>query len=229
VEIGAGLGTLTARLLATGAHVWAIERDRDMCHVLRHELGEHERFCLREEDAVRFDWSDAARDRPPIVVGNLPYHLTGPLLFSLLPHADITAAWVLMVQREVGQRLAAAPGTKAYGSVTAVIGRVREVEVVRRVPAGCFLPAPRVESVVVRLRPRPKALGEVADAAAFAAFVRVLFQRRRKTLLNALCAVADRESARAWIARCGLDPQIRPERLGPAEFAALDRARPSGS
>jgi 16S rRNA (adenine1518-N6/adenine1519-N6)-dimethyltransferase len=90
---------------------------------------------------------------------------------------------------------------------------------------GCFLPPPRVDSAVVRLDPRPSPLGEVADPQAYLALVRACFQRRRKTLVNALAGVATREQAQRWVAQLGLDPNIRPERLGPAEFAALQRAR----
>ena len=123
VEIGAGLGALTARLLETEAQVWAIERDRELCEVLRAELGERTNLKLLEDDAVRFEWSTTYEDGTrPTIVGNLPYHLTGPLLFALLPHHAQTADWIVMVQREVAERLASPPGTKSYGGVTVVLG-----------------------------------------------------------------------------------------------------------
>jgi 16S rRNA (adenine1518-N6/adenine1519-N6)-dimethyltransferase len=227
VEIGAGLGTLTAHLLRTGAQVWAIERDRDLCTVLRAELGEHPRFRLFEANAVEFDYSSAHEPgRPrPVIVGNLPYQLTGPLLFALLEHDAHTGAWVIMVQREVGERLCASPGTRVYGGVTAALSRVRAIERVCAVPRGSFLPAPRVDSAVVRLRPRPAPLGEVADARGYLELVRTCFQQRRKTLLNSLSPLANRERAASWCARAGIDPGIRAERLGPEQFAALQRAR----
>jgi 16S rRNA (adenine1518-N6/adenine1519-N6)-dimethyltransferase len=211
IEIGAGLGTLTAHLLATGADVEAIERDRDLCTVLRSEFAEHPRLRLHEADAVRFDYAALAGEvlaagRPrPAIVGNLPYQLTGPLLFALLDHEASLGPWIVMVQREVCDRLCAEPGSRSYG--------------------GCFLPPPRVDSAVVRFDSRPAPLGEVGDPQAYLALVRACFQRRRKTLVNALAGVATREQAQRWIAQAGLDPNIRPERLGPAEFAALERAR----
>lgn len=227
VEIGAGLGTLTDRLLMTEAEVWAIERDRDLCVVLRAELGERANLVLHEADAVRFDYTAAAKDQetPPAIVGNLPYQLTGPLLFVLLEHHAVTGPWVVMVQKEVADRLCSPPGSREYGGVTAVMSRVRAVSRVCAAPRGCFLPAPRVDSAVIRLDPRPQPRGEVGDAAGFQQLVRAAFQQRRKVLSNALTSLAGREAALRWCEVAGVDPGIRPERLGPEEFAALQRAR----
>lgn len=227
VEIGAGLGTLTDRLLATGAEVWAIERDRDLCAVLRVELGERERFVLHEADAVKFDYAAAAegQTRPPAIVGNLPYQLTGPLLFALLRYHAVTGPWVVMVQREVADRLCSPPGGKEYGGVTAVLSRVREISMVCPVSRGCFLPPPRVDSAVLRLDPRAQPLGEVGDEVGLQQLVRAAFQQRRKVLSNSLSSLAGRAAALRWCAAAGVDPGVRPEQLGPAAFAALQRAR----
>ncbi|MBK7824700.1 16S rRNA (adenine(1518)-N(6)/adenine(1519)-N(6))-dimethyltransferase RsmA [Nannocystis sp.] len=227
VEIGAGLGTLTDHLLATGAEVWAIERDRDLCTVLRAELGDRPNLVLHEADAVRFDYAAAAKDQvtPPAIVGNLPYQLTGPLLFVLLDHHAWTGPWVVMVQKEVADRLCSPPGSREYGGVTAVMSRVRAVTRVCAAPRGCFLPPPRVDSAVIRLDPHPQPRGEVADAHGFQQLVRATFQQRRKVLSNALTSLAGRDAALRWCAVAGVDPGIRPERLGPEEFAALQRAR----
>ncbi len=225
VEIGAGLGTLTAHLLQTGAEVWAIERDRDLCAVLRAELGEHPRFTLHEADAVRFDYATAVGSRAPKIVGNLPYHLTGPLLFRLLEAHAATGSWTVMIQKEVADRLCAKPGNKTYGGITVGLSRVRDIVGIAHVPPGAFLPPPRVDSAVIRLDPRATPRGEVADEAGFLSLVRTAFQRRRKTLLNALGALGSREQGLSWCERAGVDPKLRPERLGPEEFAALQRAR----
>lgn len=232
VEIGAGLGTLTAQLLATGAEVWAIERDRDMCHVLRAELGEAERFTLWEADAVRFDYAQASvLDRDPetqarpVVVGNLPYHLTAPLLFALLEHHASTGSWVVMVQKEVADRMCAPPGNKTYGGMTVVLSRVRSIHRVIGVPPGAFLPPPRVESAVVRLDPRPEPRAAVADPKAFSQLVRTAFQQRRKTLVNALAPLSGKPAAERWCTAAGIDPGLRPERLSVEDFGALAFAR----
>jgi 16S rRNA (adenine1518-N6/adenine1519-N6)-dimethyltransferase len=227
VEIGAGLGTLTCHLLATGAEVWAIERDRDLCEVLRQELGHLDTFQLYEADAVRFDYScasDEAQPRPSIV-GNLPYQLTGPLLFKLLDHDAVTGAWVVMVQREVADRLCSPPGSKRYGGLTAAMSRVRAPRKVCDVGSGSFLPPPRVDSAVVRLDPLPQVRGEVGDPKAYLELVRKAFQQRRKTLLNSLSVLAPKDVVRAWCETAGVDPGLRAERLGPEEFSALARAR----
>jgi len=234
VEIGAGLGTLTMHLLATGADVWAIERDRDLCEVLRAELAGEARFTLFEADAVRFDYTTAAQTplhdgsaptRKPVIVGNLPYQLTGALLFALLDVHHETGAWVVMVQREVGERLASPPGSRDYGAASVTLGRVRRIEKICHVARGCFLPPPNVDSMVIRLVPRAAPRGEVADEAGFRALVRACFQQRRKTLLNGLGAIAGRERALAWCTAAGVDPGARAETLTPEAFAALQRAR----
>ncbi len=251
VEIGAGLGTLTAHLLQTGAEVWAIERDRDLCTVLRAELGEHPRFMLHEADAVKFDYRTASDPAPadppcpadasdesggdeaqggatttrPAIVGNLPYHLTGPLMFRLLEAHAQTGPWVVMIQKEVADRLCAPPGSKTYGGITAALSRVRRISGVVYVPPGAFLPPPRVDSAVIRLDPLPQPRGEVGSEAGYLGLVRTAFQRRRKTLLNALSAIAPKDQVRSWCERAEVNPGLRPERLGPEEFAALQRAR----
>lgn len=234
VEIGAGLGTLTMHLLAAGAEVWAIERDRDLCHVLRQELGDRPGFVLHEADAVRWDYGQAAaglepaadgRPGRPAVVGNLPYQITGALLFALLDHHDVTGPWVVMVQREVADRLCAGPGSRTYGAATVSLSRLRRITKVCAVPPGCFLPPPRVDSAVIRLDPRPEPRGAVPDEAEFRALVRSAFSRRRKQLANSLGGLGTREEIAAWCAAADIDPRVRPEQLSPEQFAALARAR----
>jgi 16S rRNA (adenine1518-N6/adenine1519-N6)-dimethyltransferase len=231
VEIGAGVGTLTAHLLATGTELWAIERDRDLCAVLRAELGHVERLRLFEADAVTFDYASAcdAEHPRPIIVGNLPYHLTGALLFALLEQQDATGDWVVMVQKEVAQRIVAPPGSRTYGGLSVVLGHARALEWVIAVPPGAFLPAPKVESAVIRLRPLAAVRGEVGDVKAFRALVRTAFQRRRKTLANALSALVERPRVLRWCEVAGVDPGVRPETLAVEQFAALQRAREADS
>lgn len=227
VELGAGLGHLTARLLARGARVVAVERDRDMARVLRGELGEAVR--LLEADAARLDYralaAGAGEGGRVAVVGNLPYHLTSPILFSLLDQADAVARAVLLLQREVAERLAAAPGTKAWGLLSALLQQRAEVTVERRVPARAFLPPPKVESALVRVAFGPPRV-EVVEAARFRRLVKAGFAQRRKTLANALRAarLVSPEAAEAALAAVGIDPSRRGETLTVAEWAALERA-----
>ncbi len=230
VELGAGLGHLTARLLLRGAEVIAVERDRDMARVLRGELGE--RIRLLEADAVGLDYRALATAPPappappPIaVVGNLPYHLTSPILFSILDQAEAVSRAVFLLQREVAERLAARPGTKEWGLLSVLLQHRAEVRVARRVPAGAFLPPPRVESAVLVAELGPPS-APVLDAARFRRLVKAGFAQRRKTLGNALRAarLVPEERLLAALAASGLDPRRRGETLEVPEWAALERA-----
>lgn len=225
VELGAGLGHLTARLLALGAEVIAVERDRDMARVLRGELGDRARIL--EANAVKVDYAAlaGAGSAKVAVVGNLPYHLTSPILFSILDQADQVSRAVFLVQREVAERLAARPGTKAFGLLSVLLQHRAEVRMERRVPPGAFLPAPAVESAVIRVEVGPPR-AEVADAARFRRLVRAGFAQRRKMLGNALRAARLAPPARleAALAAAGIDPARRGETLSVQEWAALDRA-----
>jgi len=252
VELGAGLGHLTVRLLARGARVIAVERDRDMARVLREELGE--RVLLLEADAVTLDyralaaapeWGGPAQARPPApalagapdptatptghariaVVGNLPYHLSSPILFSLLDQAEDVSRAVLLLQREVAERLAARQGTKDWGLLSVLLQHRAQVHVVRHVPAGAFHPPPEVESAVLHAAFGPPR-AEVADEARFRKLVKAGFAQRRKTLWNALgsARIADPARLRAALAAADIDAQRRGETLAVEEWAALERA-----
>ncbi len=227
VEIGAGLGTLTAHLLQAGSDVWAIERDRDLCEVLRQEFADEDRFRLHETDAVKFDYGTAGEGASglPNIAGNLPYHLTGPLLFRLLEAQNTTGRWAILIQREVALRLCAGPGNKTYGGITVGLSRVRRISMVLQVPPGAFAPPPRVDSSVVLLEPLEQPRGEVPDEARFLALVRTAFQQRRKTIGNALRPLGSRDEVEAWCQTAGVDPKLRPERIEVEGFAALARAR----
>jgi 16S rRNA (adenine1518-N6/adenine1519-N6)-dimethyltransferase len=239
VELGAGLGHLTARLLARGAEVIAVERDRDMVRVLRGELGD--RLRLLEADAARLDYGDVARMfeststptptsiSPPriAVVGNLPYHLTSPILFSLLDQLEHVSRAVFLLQREVAERLAAPPGSREWGVASVLLQREADVSVERIVPAGAFLPPPKVDSAVLCAIFRPPGEGlAVADPGRFRRLVKAGFAQRRKTLGNALRAgrVVPQEALSLALEAANLDPGRRGETLTVEEWAALDRA-----
>ena len=231
VEIGAGLGTLTARLLGTGARVIAVERDPDMAEVLRGELGGEPRFELREENALRLDLAALQREvgAPLVVVGNLPYHIASPLLFRFLAARAALRRLVLMFQREVAERLLAKPGAEAYSSMAAQVQMVADVRRVCRVGGGGFLPPPRVDSTVVLVEPLPATRVPVRDLRRYAQVVRAAFGQRRKTLRNALGAVFGPAAAAAALAAAGVDPRRRGETLSIPEFARVADALPEGA
>ena len=220
LELGAGLGHLTARLVARGARVVAVERDRDMAAVLRGELGE--RITLLEADAATLEYARVAEGAKLTVVGNLPYHLTSPILFSLLDQVAHVSRAVFLVQREVGERLAASPGTADWGILSVLLQREADVSIERIVPPGAFLPPPKVDSAVLRLA-FVAARAPVADPARFRRLVKAGFAQRRKVLANSLARVAGEELGRA-VAEAGIDARRRGETLTVEEWAALDRA-----
>ena len=236
IEIGPGLGTLTARLAAVAGKVIAVERERDMVTVLRAELGDDPKVEIVEGDALRFDYGSlAARTpRPPIAVGNLPYQIASPLLFRMLEARPPLARIVIMLQREMADRICAKPGTKAYGALTVMVRMAGEPKIVRKVSRGCFVPAPNVDSAVVAITPFDGALASplgrtrvaVKDSARFSEVVHASFGQRRKTLRNSLRAVASQEAVDLALAAAGIDGGLRGETLDVAEFARIADALP---
>ncbi len=226
VEIGAGLGTLTARLADAAAHVVAIERERDMLDILRSELGGNPRIEIVEANALTFDYpSVAARaGRAPAVVGNLPYQIASPILFRLLAARASVARIVVMLQKEMADRIVAQPGTKEYGALSVMVRMYGEPKLVCRVRAGGFVPAPRVDSAVLRIVPYAGGATRAAvDDARFSKVVHAAFNQRRKTLRNALSAAFESQAVDRALAAAGIDGKRRGETLSVDEFAALTK------
>jgi len=238
LEIGPGPGTLTARLLPRVGRVVAIEKDAALARQCGRLIAEGGTAALRivEGDALRLDWHALLADRSAVshsafpiphwkVVGNIPYAITTPLIAKAL-----TPPWperiVFLVQAEVAARLAARPGTRAYGALSVGVQAVCDVARLFPVRAGAFVPPPRVASAVVRLIPRAQPLVTPGEVDALRAFVTGCFARRRKQLRNALAAAwgCTPAAAATTIAALGLDPAARPETLDPAAFVALLRA-----
>jgi 16S rRNA (adenine1518-N6/adenine1519-N6)-dimethyltransferase len=209
VEIGAGLGSLTLALVETGAAVTAIEVDRHLVPVLREQV---EPLGVRviEGDALTLDWSAllAGHDRWSLVA-NLPYNVATPLVLDLLDEVPTIDRMLVMVQREAGERLVAAPGDRTYGIPSVKVAYHATAELVGRVPPTVFVPQPRVESVLVRLiRRQDPAVG--ADPEVLFALVRAAFGQRRKMLRRSLVAHVPPPA----FERAGVAPDARPEQLG---------------
>jgi 16S rRNA (adenine1518-N6/adenine1519-N6)-dimethyltransferase len=221
VEIGAGLGTLTARLARAAGRVIAIERDRDMVAVLRAELGGDPRVEIAEANALTFDYAAARRETRLIVVGNLPYQIASPILFRLLDARAAIARIVVMLQKEMADRIVAGPGTKTYGALSVMVQMVGDARIVAKVAPGAFVPAPKVASAVLKIEPLPATRVTVSDEKHFSGVVHAAFGQRRKTLRNALRAMAPDAAIEAALARVGIDGTRRGETLSVAEFAAL--------
>ena len=223
VELGPGLGTLTGALLRAGARVIAVDADRDMLGVLATELGHSPHLDARFGDATEVDFAALAEGGGRIAVaGNLPYAVTGGIFRRLVEqHAHVDRA-VLMVQREVRDRLLAQAGTKAYGALSVFVGGVFTIKSVCIVPAGAFFPPPRVDSAVVLLTARSDAFD--VERPAFSSCVRGAFEARRKTLRNALLRDREAASVDAALSASGIDGKRRGETLSVAEFDNLARA-----
>ena len=217
LEIGPGRGALTERLLGRSHSLDAVEIDRDLAALLRQRFGTAPGFELHESDALDFDFASLAQRRGARlrVIGNLPYNISTPLLFHVAAaHEHVTDLHV-MLQKEVIDRIVAAPGSGEYGRLTVMLAPWFEARHLFDVGPGAFTPAPRVWSAVARLTVRREPAFAVPPT--FARTVSAAFSQRRKTLRNALRALVDVEA----IAAAGIDPGVRPETLSPAQFAAL--------
>ena len=222
VEIGPGQGALTFPLLQRHGALTAIEFDRDLHAPLQAAARAHGTLRLVEGDVLGVDFSALAAELAPTdgrirLVGNLPYNLSSPILFHALDHAPAIRDMHFMLQKEVVERMAAGPGSKVYGRLSVMLQAYCAVTPLFTVPPGAFRPAPKVDSAVVRLVPKPAERIEVADRTLFAHVVRAAFGQRRKTLRNALQGVADA----AAIETAGLRPELRAEQVEVAGFVRL--------
>jgi 16S rRNA (adenine1518-N6/adenine1519-N6)-dimethyltransferase len=222
VEIGPGLGVLTRRLLAAGASVIAVELDPRLAEYLRRELYGVDRFELIEADALSLRPREFFPGKPIKVVANIPYHITSPLLHTFLEGERPPELTVLLVQLEVAERVAAPEGRMSYLSVFAQ--NVATAEIVARVPAAAFEPAPAVDSAVLVLRRRERPVVEVGPARdPFYRVVQAGFRQRRKQVHNGLTRELslDREVVDEALAACAVDPDRRPQTLSLNEWACL--------
>lgn len=222
IELGPGLGKLTRALIEAALSVIAIERDRDMIAALAEEFGAHPRLTVREADAADIDYSKLRdeTERPLNIAGNLPYAITGRILRNLVDQAEHVRQAVIMIQKEVGERLVAKPNAEAYGALTIFVQSAYSVTRIRHVGRAHFYPAPKVDSVVVRLERLAQA---PTLPAMFGQVVKAAFAKRRKTLRNALSAVAKTTGIEVSdaLANAGIDGQRRGETLSIDEFRAL--------
>jgi 16S rRNA (adenine1518-N6/adenine1519-N6)-dimethyltransferase len=224
VEIGPGRGSLTDALLARAARVVAIEIDRKLVELLRAKYAGEPRLTIVEGDVLDVCIGELAGG-PYALAGNVPYYITTPILFRALEPPRATRS-VLLVQREVAARMAAAPGDDDYGALSVNVQAIAHVELLFRIPAGAFTPPPRVESAVVRVTPRATPIVQPGEEERFRTFVQAAFALRRKQMRRVVRTVAERsaEDAERVLHASGIDPDARPETIGAPEFYALGRA-----
>jgi 16S rRNA (adenine1518-N6/adenine1519-N6)-dimethyltransferase len=218
IEIGPGLGALTLPLLARAGRLEAIEIDRDVIPELQRRAEGAGELLIHHRDVLDVDFVELRGDGPPLrLCGNLPYNISTPLLFHLLKARGAISDMHFMLQKEVVDRMAAAPDTSDYGRLTVMLAADCRVEKLFRIGPGAFRPPPRVDSAIVRLWPLAEPPFPLPDRARFARVVASAFSMRRKTMRNSLRGVVDE----AGFAATGIDPGRRAETLSPAEFAAL--------
>ncbi|KAF0807326.1 ribosomal RNA adenine dimethylase [Alcanivorax xiamenensis] len=219
VEIGPGRGALTYPLLEQVAHLDVVELDRDLIHLLREAVPE-ERLTIHQADALRFDFRPLAGALKLRVVGNLPYNISTPLIFHLLEQAEIISDMTFMLQKEVVDRLTAAPGTSDYGRLSVMVQYHCQADYLFFVPPGAFQPPPKVDSAVVRLTPHTTAPWPARDPVHLGKLVNQAFTQRRKAVRNALKTLVEPDTFDAL----GIDPGLRPDHLSVADYVALANA-----
>ncbi len=227
IEIGPGIGCLTAELASRYKKVLAIEIDKGLIPVLSKTLADFDNVTVINEDVMKVNLCELAEqysDGMPIsVCANLPYYITTPILMYLLESGVKLRSITVMVQNEVAARLCAAPGTADYGAITAVLGYYGSVKRLFKVSAGCFVPAPKVDSAVVRIDIYDKPIYTPRNERLFRNVIKAAFEMRRKTLVNALSAKLGIAKDRAVLAikELGLAETVRGERLSTEEFVKL--------
>ena len=231
LEIGPGIGCLTQELAMRFKKVVAVEIDRGLIPVLNKTLAEYDNITIINEDVMKVDLAALVAEHseglPVSVCANLPYYITTPILMYLLESGVKFSTITVMVQNEVAARLAAKPGSSDYGAITAVLGYYGTVRKLFKVSAGCFIPAPKVDSAVVRIDLFDKCPYTIKDEKLFWNCIRAAFEMRRKTLENALVAKLGgftKEQVAIAIANCGFDAKIRGERLSTEDFVNLANA-----
>jgi 16S rRNA (adenine1518-N6/adenine1519-N6)-dimethyltransferase len=217
--VGAGLGSLTVALAETGAEVLALEVDQRLLPALEEVTAEFPQVRAIQVDAARADWGDLLGEHGWRMASNLPYNVAVPVVLGLLQDS-LVDPMVIMVQREVGERLSAAPGQEAFGAVSLRVAYRAEARLLRRVRPSVFWPEPQVESVLVRLERRPPPVAAPEDA--LFRLIEAGFAQRRKTMVNALVRLGyERGAATAALEQGKLDPKVRAEELGLEDFAGL--------
>ena len=230
LEIGPGIGPLTQQLCLRAGRVCAVELDTRLKPLLDITVGEFSNLEILWADALKLDLPGLVREKfgglRPMACANLPYYITTPILAALL-EADCFDSVTVMVQKEVAQRIAAAPGTPDYGAFTVLCQYYAEPELLFDVPAHCFLPQPKVTSAVIRLKVRKNRSWGEADREIFFRTVRASFAMRRKKLSNGLAAgfpELGKAGAEAVILRAGFPENVRGETLGIPEFVRIANA-----
>ena len=229
LEIGPGIGTMTQYLAESAGQVVAVEIDKNLLPILDETLAEYDNVTIINDDILKVDINKIVEERnggrPIKVVANLPYYITTPIIMGLFEKHVPLLSVTVMVQKEVAERICAAPGTSAYSAFSIYVQYHAKAEILFDVPADCFVPRPKVDSAVLKLTPLAQPAVETRDEKLFFALVRAAFNMRRKTLVNALgpvlASAMSKEEIVSLVEAAGLDARIRGERLSLADYAKL--------
>jgi 16S rRNA (adenine1518-N6/adenine1519-N6)-dimethyltransferase len=228
LEVGPGRGALTDLLAQKAGRLVAIEFDRDLAKILKSRFANNEQVLIHEQDVLKVDFAELLVPEQPLwkVVANLPYNISTPVLFRFLEERHRFSRLVLMLQKEVGERLSAPPDCGDYGITTVLFGLWFKIRREFIVPPGCFHPPPKVDSVIISLVPRETPLAPVVDQALFEVVVKAAFGQRRKTLSNCLKSanIATTEQLTLALDNAGINGQRRGETLSIEEFAKLSNS-----
>jgi len=222
VEIGAGRGELTRHLVEQAGKVVAFEIDPALVDKIGPDLLARENLTLRQGDGLRVSLPALAREwkHPVKLIANLPFQISSPLIQKLAAERESISLAVLLLQKEFALRLTAEPGRKNYGAITVLTFLYFESEICFSLPPSCFTPPPRVDSTLIKLRPRSQPLAEIGDPAVFKNLLGYSFQGRRKTIQNALRPWQGKDTGEI-LTRSGIDPGRRPDTLSTPEFARI--------
>jgi 16S rRNA (adenine1518-N6/adenine1519-N6)-dimethyltransferase len=226
IEIGPGVGTLTKELLKRAKRVCAIELDSDLIPILKEELKDFDNFDIVHEDALKVDFKELIGEEKSVkVVANLPYYVTTPIIVKLLNEDYKFKSLTIMIQKEVGERMAAKPNTKEYGALSILVQYHCDTKIIRKVSPSSFVPQPKVDSIVVKMDKLPQPRVQVKDEKLYFRVSRESFNARRKTLWNAMKNLKlNSEIIEAAFNKAGIDSKRRGETLSLEEFADLTNA-----
>ncbi|MDO9527552.1 MAG: 16S rRNA (adenine(1518)-N(6)/adenine(1519)-N(6))-dimethyltransferase RsmA [Syntrophales bacterium] len=231
VEIGSGLGIMTAMISREAEKVIALEVDKYMVDILREELKNHSNVEIVQTDVLKYDFSSAHSEHPSKklkVIGNIPYNISSQILFHLIEFRDNISSMILMFQKEVAERITAFPGTKEYGILSVIVSMYAKPSLEMTVPGSCFYPKPNVDSSVLKFTVRQAPLFNIKNPDFFSTVVKTAFSKRRKTLLNNLkvsdLLKASKEDIADILELSGIDSKRRGETLTVEEFGKLSNA-----
>ena len=227
IEVGPGIGTLTREMASRAGALMAVEIDKNLIPILTDTLGDYENVKIVNEDIIKADIRgliDENLDGGPVkLVANLPYYITTPIIMRFLEEDINVTDIVVMVQKEVAERMNAQPGGKDFGALSVAVQFYCDTEIVAKVPRHLFVPQPNVDSIVIALRVRPERKYRVDSEDLFFKVVKAAFGQRRKTLLNSIASMGNlsKDMVKETLEEAGIDPKRRGETLSLDEFAIL--------